>query len=59
MAGKSSKGGCYNSGGSGMKSLPQKPIPGPKSTGGPPAMRKALAKKSMPGKGTSYPGSVR
>lgn len=31
------------------KSLPQKPIPGPSSPGQPIAMKKALAKKRVPG----------
>lgn len=48
-----------NSGGMGGYSCPQRPIPGPISPGQPPSMRKALTKKSMPDKGTSFPGSVR
>jgi hypothetical protein len=48
-----------NSGGCGGMSYPQKPIPGPASSGQPIAMRKALAKKSRPSKGTSFPGLVR
>lgn len=58
---------AYNTGGTGGEALPQKPIPGPESTGGPVSMRKALAKKHLssgtglgaPNKGTSFPGSVR
>jgi len=50
---------AYNSGGMPGYSCPQKPIPGPASTGGPISMRKALAKKSTPSKGTSFPGLVR
>lgn len=50
---------AYNSGGSGTKSLPQRPIPGPVSTGGPISRKKALAKKPAPKKGTTYPGSRR
>ena len=41
------------------KSFAQSPIPGPASPGQPPAMKKALAKKSQPDKGTSFPGLVR
>lgn len=48
-----------NSGGMGGYSCAQQPIPGPESPGQPPAMRKALAKKSTPNKGTSFPGLVR
>lgn len=48
-----------NSGGSGDCSRPQKPIPGPQSPGQPASMRKALAKKSVPDKGRSFPGLVR
>jgi hypothetical protein len=48
-----------NSGGHPGKSVPQKPIPGPTSPGQPIAMKKALAKKSRPDKGTSFPGLVR
>lgn len=61
MAAKKSKGGSgpSNSGGSGCASMPQKPIPGPQSTGGPPSMKKALAKKAMSDKGTAFPGSRR
>lgn len=50
---------AFNSGGMGGYSCPQRPIPGPASPGQPPAMRKALAKKSSPDKGTSFPGLVR
>lgn len=59
MAKKYGNDGPSNSGGSGCYSTPQKPIPGPKSTGGPPAMKKALAKKSMRDKGRSFPGATR
>lgn len=48
-----------NSGGNPGKSLPQKPIPGPEHAGPPPAMRKALAKKSTRDRGSSFPGLVR
>jgi hypothetical protein len=48
-----------NSGGNPGGSRPQGPIPGPASPGQPPAMRKALAKKSVPDRGTSFPGLVR
>lgn len=48
-----------NSGGDACYSMPQRPIPGPVSPGQPPAMRKALAKKSTPDRGRSFPGSVR
>jgi hypothetical protein len=42
------------------KSNPAKPIPGPESPGQPPAMRKALAKKRVPGSdATGNPGLVR
>jgi len=54
--------GCnpaYSSGGTPMRSMPQKPIPGSESPGQPPAMRKALAKKSQLDKGRSAPGSIR
>lgn len=37
------------SGGSPGKSMPQKPIPGPASSGGPVALKKALTKKRVPG----------
>jgi len=58
---KTSKGSnpAANSGGNPGKSMPQKPIPGPDSPGQPPAMRKALAKKSTPDRGRSFPGLVR
>ena len=54
-----------NTPGSGCQgAMPQRPIPGPESTGGPASMKKALARKStsgsgpgLPNKGTSYPGS--
>lgn len=48
-----------NSGGMGGYSCPQQPIPGPQNPGPPPSMRKALAKKSVPDKGRSFPGLVR
>jgi hypothetical protein len=48
-----------NSGGNACKSLPQHPIPGPSSPGQPPAMKKALAKKQVSDKGSSFPGLVR
>lgn len=37
------------SGGHPGKSQPQKPIPGPERTGGPIALKRALAKKTVPG----------
>jgi hypothetical protein len=40
-----------NTGGNAGKSMPQKPIPGPVTTGGPVSLKRALAKKSMPSKG--------
>ena len=40
-----------NSGGTLGKSVPQKGIPGPASTGGPVSLKRALAKKTMPSKG--------
>jgi hypothetical protein len=46
-------------GGGGGMSAPQHPFPGPTNPGQPVAMRKALAKKSKPDKGTSFPGLVR
>ena len=46
-----------NSGGMGGYSCVQQPIPGPASTGGPSALRKALAKKSTPDRGRYSPGS--
>jgi hypothetical protein len=49
--------GPSNSGGSGCYSVPQKGIPGPKSPGPPPSMRKALAKKQIRDKGRSSPGT--
>jgi hypothetical protein len=49
--------GPSNSGGSGCYSMPQKGIPGPKSPGPPPSMRKALAKKQIRDKGRSSPGT--
>lgn len=49
-----------NSGGMPGYSCPQKPIPGPTGSGQPPAMRKALAKKSPRGSdATGNPGLVR
>jgi hypothetical protein len=47
------------SGGFPGRSQPQKPIPGPTSTGGPSSIKRALAKKSTRDKGTSSPGLVR
>jgi hypothetical protein len=41
----------FNSGGTAGKSVPQRPIPGPTSTGGPISLKRALTKKSMPSKG--------
>jgi hypothetical protein len=40
-----------NSGGNPGKSVPQKAIPGPATTGGPVALKRALTKKKMPSKG--------
>jgi len=37
----------------------QQPIPGPKSPGPPPSMRKALAKKSAHGTATGFAGRTR
>ena len=49
-----------NSGGNPGRSMPQRPIPGPEHTGQPPAMKKALARKSVPGGDvTGFPGLVR
>jgi hypothetical protein len=58
-----------NSPGGPGESLPQKPIPGPESTGGPISLKKALAPKSgssvngagpgMPNRNTTAAGSVR
>ena len=58
-----------NTGGTPGKSLSQRPIPGPESTGGPVSMKKALAPKSGasvngagpggPSKNTTAAGSVR
>lgn len=49
-----------NSGGTPGKSTPQKPIPGPASTGGPVSLKKALAKKSAKGgDATGFAGTVR
>lgn len=45
--------------GSGCSVKPQKSMPGPVNPGQPIAMKKALAKKSMPDKGTSSPGKRR
>lgn len=50
---------AYTSGGMPGYSCPQGPIPGPASPGTPPSMRKALAKKATPDKGSSFPGLVR
>ena len=53
----SSKGSSpQNLSGNPGKSMPQGPIPGPSSPGQPPAMKKALARKSTPNKGTNSPG---
>lgn len=49
----------HNMAGNTGKSLPAQPIPGPTNPGAPPSMKKALAKKSMPDKGTSFPGKLR
>lgn len=38
-----------NSGGNPGKSMPQRPIPGPERTGGPISLKRALAKKRVPG----------
>jgi len=38
-----------NSGGNPGKSLPQTAIPGPERTGGPISLKRALAKKTVPG----------
>lgn len=49
-----------NSGGNPGKSMPQKAIPGPASTGGPVSLKKALAKKHVPGgDATGAAGMVR
>lgn len=48
-----------NSGGGPGQSTPQRAIPGPASPGQPVAMKRALAKKSVPDRGTSFPGLVR
>lgn len=49
-----------NSGGNPGKSMPQKAIPGPGSTGGPASLKKALAKKHVPGgNATGAAGMVR
>jgi hypothetical protein len=55
-----------NTGGTGGESLPQKPIPGPESTGGPVSLKRALARKDTnppgvgtPSKNTTSAGSVR
>lgn len=55
---KSSKGSnpANNSPGSPGESYTAKPIPGPASPGQPTAMKKALAKKSTPSRGTNSPG---
>jgi hypothetical protein len=49
----------HNTGGSAGRSYPQQPISGPENPGPPISMRKALAKKSYPSKGTNSPGSVK
>ena len=59
---QSSKGSnpVNNSGGGAGKTFAQKPIPGPTSTGGPPSMRKALARKaSTGGTATGAAGRIR
>lgn len=49
-----------NSGGNPGKSVPQKAIPGPTSTGGPISLKRALAKKHVPGgDATGAAGMVR
>jgi hypothetical protein len=50
---------AFSSGGSPGKSKPQSAIPGPKSPGQPIAMKRALAKKSIPNRGNSFPGLVK
>lgn len=49
----------FTSGGHPGKSMPQQPIPGPKSPGQPIAMKRALAKKPNTDKGNSFPGLVK
>jgi hypothetical protein len=59
----------HNSGGTPGHSVPQRPIPGPESTGGPVSLKKALAPKSgssvtgagpgLPNRNTTAAGSVR
>lgn len=57
----------HNSPGCCGESMPQQPISGPERTGGPIALKRALAKKpttggrgpGLPSKNTSAPGSVR
>lgn len=48
----------FTSGGHPGKSMPQQAIPGPKSPGQPIAMKRALAKKAVPSRGTNSPGLV-
>lgn len=51
---------AFTSGGHPGKSMPQQPIPGPTSTGGPIALKRALAKKRVPGgDATGAAGTVR
>lgn len=40
------------------KARPAKPVPGPANPGPPIAMKRALAKKPYPRKGTNSPGSL-
>ena len=56
-----------NTGGCGGESLPQKPIPGPESAGGPISLQRALSKRNtgpglpgpgLPNKNTTAAGSV-
>lgn len=55
---QASKGSCpsHNSGGSPGRSVVQMPIPGPESTGGPVALKKALMRKSIANRGRNSPG---
>ena len=59
MAVKTLDNTVHNTGGSAGRSYPQKPVSCPENPGPPPSMRKALAKKSMPSKGTNSPGLVK
>ena len=58
ISGSEAKNTVYNSGGTAGRSMPQQPIPGPASTGGPASMKKALAKKPITGGGKDFPGRV-